>query len=246
MSIITRFLAVVTEPEFKLARDLTAMAIADGHVTPEEMEALRAICHLEGVDQAKLMEALQGGYDHVTEEMPTTCAGREAYLRDIIRLIGADGHAAPQEVYLFQIIAGRMGLNQLSVLSLVISTTTRRYFQGDLGTRTFVSFIKNYIDPKGKTERANRQNLRILYDTVANNTEMAQDAEVDREILRQNLSRATEAFLENTILAKEFKDIGVDFPAMLRQEEALVLKRYNSGQDHDKPLLRSYLPGLTY
>ena len=74
MSIITRFLAVVTEPQFNLARDLTAMAIADDHVTPEEMEALRAICHLEGVDQAKLMEALQGGYDHVTEEMPTTRA----------------------------------------------------------------------------------------------------------------------------------------------------------------------------
>lgn len=44
MSIITKFLAVVTEPQFKLARDLTAMAIADGHVTPEEMEAMRTIC----------------------------------------------------------------------------------------------------------------------------------------------------------------------------------------------------------
>lgn len=58
MSIITKFLAVVTEPQFKLARDLTAMAIADGHVTPEEMEAMKTICHLEGVDETKLMEAL--------------------------------------------------------------------------------------------------------------------------------------------------------------------------------------------
>lgn len=44
MSIINRFLTVVTEPEFKLARDLTAMAIADGALTPEEKEAISAIC----------------------------------------------------------------------------------------------------------------------------------------------------------------------------------------------------------
>ena len=38
MSIITKFLSVLTEPQFKLASDLTAMAIADGQVTPDEME----------------------------------------------------------------------------------------------------------------------------------------------------------------------------------------------------------------
>ena len=226
MSIITKFLAVVTEPQFKLARDLTAMAIADGHVTPEEMEAMNTICHLEGVDETKLMEALQGGYDHVNEEMPKTHEGREAYLRDIIKLIGADGYAAPQEVYLFQIIAGRMGLNQMNVLSIVILTTTHKYFQGAAGTKTFASFIKNFIDPKGKTEKANRENLRVLYDTVAQNTEISQDVALNQEILRQNLARATEAFLENSILMKEFEDIGVDFPAMLEQEELFALKRY--------------------
>ena len=59
MSIITKFLSVLTEPQFKLARDLTAMAIADGQVTPDEMEAMRTICHLEGVDEKKLVDALK-------------------------------------------------------------------------------------------------------------------------------------------------------------------------------------------
>ncbi len=39
MSIITRFLSAVTEPEFKLARDLTAMAIADGQGAPSAESA---------------------------------------------------------------------------------------------------------------------------------------------------------------------------------------------------------------
>lgn len=226
MSIITKFLSVVTEPQFKLARDLMAMAIADGQVKPEELEAMKTICKLEGVDEAKLMDALQGGYDKVNEEMPRTREGREAYLKDIIRLIGADGYAAPQEVYLFQIIAGKMGLNQMDVISLFILTTTRRFFQGDVGSRTFSSFLKNYIDPKGKTEKVNRKKLRNIYNTVASNTELKQDVEADREILRQNLSRATAAFMENTILIKEFKDMGIDFPAMLKQEELWTFERY--------------------
>lgn len=224
MSIITRFLAVVTEPQFKLARDLTAMAIADGQVTPEEKEAMSTICHLEGVDENKLMEALQGGYDKVSEEMPNSRQEKEVYLRDVIRLIGADGYSAPQEVFLFQIIASRMGLNQMDVIGLFLLTATRQYFQGDAGARILTSFLKNYIDPKGKSERNNRENLRTIYETVANNTPVSQDIEVDKEILRQNLARATEAFLENKILIKEFADMKLDFPAMAKQEGRLFSK----------------------
>ena len=219
-------MSVVTEPQFKLARDLTAMAVADGEITPEEKEAMSTICHLEGVDEKKLLDALRGGYDNVDEEMPKTRHDKEGYLRDVIKLIGADGYAAPQEVYLFQIIASRMGLNQMDVISMFLLTATRQYFKGDMGARILASFLRNYIDPKGKTEKDNRENLRIIYNTVASNTEMSQDAEVDKEILRQTLARATEAFLENKILIKEFKDVELDFTVMVKQEELNIFKRY--------------------
>ena len=226
MSIVTKFLSVVTEPQFKLARDLTAMAIADGEITPEEKEAMGAICHLEGVDEKKLLDALRGGYENVDEEMPKTRHDKEGYLRDVIKLIGADGYAAPQEVYMFQIIASRMGLNQMDVIGMFLLTATHQYFKGDMGARILASFLHNYIDPKGKTEKDNRENLRTIYNTVASNTEMSQDTEVDKEILRQTLERATETFLENKILIKEFKDVGLDFSVMLKQEELNIFKRY--------------------
>ena len=186
------------------------------------------ICHLEGVDETKLMDALRGGYDTVSEEIPNSRQEKEVYLRDVIRLIGADGYSAPQEVYLFQIIASRMGLNQMDVIGLFLLTATRQYFQGDAGARILASFLKNYIDPKGKTERSNRENLRTIYETVANNTPVSQDIEVDKEILRQNLARATETFMENKILIKEFADVGLNFSAMAKQEEQNVFKRYTS------------------
>lgn len=226
MSIITRFLAVVTEPQFKLARDLTAMAVADGEITPEEKEAMSTICHLEGVDEKKLLDALRDGYENVNEEIPKTRHDKEGYLRDVIKLIGADGYAAPQEVYLFQIIASRMGLNQMDVIGMFLLTATHQYFKGDMGARILASFLRNYIDPKGKTEKDNRENLRTIYNTVASNTEMSQDTVVDKEILRQTLARATETFLENKILIKEFKDVGLDFSVMVKQEELNIFKRY--------------------
>ena len=220
MSIISKFLTVVTEPQFKLARDLTAMAIADGEVTPEEKEAMTAICHLEGIDETKLMEALRGGYDNIDEKMPKTRKDRETYLRDIIRLIGADGYTAPQEIYLFQIIASRMGLNQMNVIGLFLMTTTHQYFQGDVGSKVLASFLENYIDPKKKGNEVWRHHLHTIYETVAMNTEN------DNRLLAQNLSKATQALLMNKILVDEFSHVGLDFQCILEEEELQVLEQY--------------------
>lgn len=228
MSIITRFLSAVIEPEFKLARDLTAMAIADGEVTLEEKEAMSTICHLEGIDESRLLEALRGGYEHINEEIPINRQGKEEYLRNLIKLIGADGYAAPQEIYLFQIIASKMGLNQMDVIGLFLLTATRKYFVGDAGSKILASFLKNYIDPKAKSEKSNRENLRTIYNTVAIHTEVSQDENVDREVLQQNLARATMTFLENAILIREFSDVGLDFAVMAKQEEMTIYKRYTS------------------
>lgn len=225
MSIITKFLSAVTEPEFKLARDLTAMAIADGEVTTEEKEAMSVICHLEGVDEAKLLENLNGGYEHVDEEMPPSHYAKEEYLRNIIKLIGSDGYAAPQEVFLFQIIASKMGLKQTDVISMFLMTANRRYFVGDVGNRVMTSFLRSCINPKGKTEAENRANLSKIYHTVAIFSEVTQDEDLTREIMRQNLARATEVFLENKILVKEFDDMKLNFASMLKEEELKVYKK---------------------
>lgn len=226
MGIINRFLAVVTEPQFKLARDLTAMAIADGQVTPEEKKAISKICNLEGVDENTLMESLKGGYDQANLEMPNSKMEKENYLRNLILLIGADKDSAPEEAYLFQVIASKMGLNQMEVVGLFLSTATHRYFKGDTGAKVLHSFLKNCIDPKGKNERDNRDNLFSIYDTIAQNTERLSDPEADRELLRQNLERATETFMENHILIKEFQNMNLDFISMLKEEELRALRKY--------------------
>ena len=226
MSIINRFLTVVTEPEIKLARDLTAMAIADGEVTPEEKEAISTICHIEGVDETKLLENLKGKDVSTEEETPKSRRSKEDYLRTLIRLIGADGYAAPQEIYLFQIIASKLGMNQMDVVGLFMLTANRQYFRGDIGSRVLSSFLRHQIDPMGKTEKENRDNLRAIYETIATNTMTLQDEEANRELLRQNLTQATETFIENNILMEGFKRAGLDFCRILKEEERKVYLKY--------------------
>lgn len=225
MSIINRFLTVVTEPEIKLARDLTAMAIADGEVTPEEKEAISTICHIEGVDETKLLENLKGK-DVSTEEIPKSRRSKEDYLRTLIKLIGADGYAAPQEIYLFQIIAGKLGMNQMDVVGLFMLTANRQYFRGDVGAKVLSSFLRHQIDPMGKSEKENRDNLRAIYDTIAAHTNSLQDDEAYIKLLRQNLAKATETFLENKILINGFKRAGLDFCRILKEEERNVFMKY--------------------
>ena len=172
------------------------------------------------------MENLRGNYDHVDSEMPQSRKDKEAYLKNLIQIIGADDYSAPQEVFLFQVIAGKMGLNQMEVIGLFLSTATHRYFKGDTGAKVLHSFLKNCIDPKGKNERDNRDNLFSIYDTIAQNTERLSDPEADRELLRQNLERATETFMENHILIKEFQNMNLDFISMLKEEELRALRKY--------------------
>ena len=226
MSIINHFLSVVIEPQFKLARDLTAMAIADGKVTPEEKEAIRAICQLENINEATLMESLQGNYENADVRIPKERKEKESYLRELIKIIGTDKYAAPQEIYLFQIVAGRMGLNQMDVMGIFLACTTHQYFKGDAGIAVLTSFLKNHIAPKSKNEKENRDNIRAIYETVATNTERLQDPEADRELLRQNLERATETFMQNSILMQEFRDLNLDLGRILKEEELRTFKKY--------------------
>jgi uncharacterized tellurite resistance protein B-like protein len=163
MSIINRFLTAVTEPEFKLARDLTAMAIADGEVTPEEKEAFCTLCHIEGIDERKLLENLKVRHEPIEEEIPKERRAKEDYLKTLIRLIGADGYTAPQEIFLFQIIASKLGMNQMDVVGLFMLTTNRQYFRGDVGSKVLSSFLRHQIDPMGKTEREMKRQTRSYF-----------------------------------------------------------------------------------
>lgn len=226
MSLITHFISSVAEPQFLLARDLMALAIADGEITPEEKDAISQVCHLEGVDEEHLIANLQKGGEHFQIQMPQNRKDKEAYLRELILLIGADEYCSPQEIYLFQIVASKMGLTQMDIVGLFMLTTTHAYFKGNAGSKVLASFLKNYIDPIGRTERQNREGLRRMYETVAMSTQQMDDSERYCSCLQDNLSKTTHALQENQILIRDFQRIGIDFLRLLKEEERFIFMQY--------------------
>ena len=226
MSIITRFMSQVTDRQFKLARDLMSMAMADGEVTLKEVEAIKRICQMEGISEKQLNECLQGNYDNIRSEMPRTKIEREKYLARLIYVIGADEYCAPQEIYLFQIIAGRLGLNNMHVVSMFILYASDQFFRGLESKKILYSFMKNYIDPVGKYYDENMKHIRLMYDTVARHTERLEDVEEDRKRLGHNLKRATQVLLENEILVNEFAKVKLNFERLLQVEEQRALYKF--------------------
>lgn len=226
MSIITRFLSQVTDKQFKLARDLISMAMADGEVTLKEVEAIKEICQKEGISEEQLKECLEGNYSNIRSEMPRTKTERENYLANLIYIIGADEHCAPQEIYLFQIIAGRMGLNNMHVVSLFILFASDEFFRGLQSKKILCSFLKNYIDPVGKYYDENMKHIRLMYDTVARHTERLENPDENQKQLERNLRRATQVLLENEILVNEFAKVKLNFERLLQVEEQRALLKY--------------------
>lgn len=225
-SIITRFIDQVTDPQFKLARDLMAMAMADGEVTLKEVQAIKEICELEGVKEQQLLECLEGNYENIRYELPKTKRERENYLASLIFVMGADEYCAPQEIYLFQIIASRMGLNQMNVITMFLLYASDQFFKGDVANKIMQSFLKNYIDPLYKNHADNIKHIRLMYEMVGKYTERLKDVQADREQLRQNLQKTTKMLLENQILVKEFAKNGIDFAKVLKTEEDKALLKY--------------------
>jgi hypothetical protein len=203
-----------------------ALAVADGEVTEEEQEAISNICHIEGIDEEHLINNLQRNTEHFPLYVPQTRKEKEEYLRDLILLIGSDEYCSPQELYLFQTLASKMGLNQMDVVGLFMVTATRTYFSGDIGSKVLSSFLKNSIDPIGRTVKQNHDGIRRMYETVAMTTESLDDKCAYCQLLKESLARTTEALKENQILMDGFRCIGIDFLQLLKEQERRVYDQY--------------------
>lgn len=226
MSMITHFMGAVAEPQFILARDVLALAIADGEITQEEREAISHICHIEGVDEMTFMQTVQEGKEHFEVHMPQSRKEKEDYLRELILLIGADEYCSPQEAFLFQIIASKMGLSQMDVVGLFMLNSNHINFRGDVGSKVLASFLKNYIDPIGRTEKQNRQGVHRIYETIAASTDTQLSTEEYASTLKNHLARTTELLKENQILIRDFHHIGIDYLRLLKEEETSVFRQF--------------------
>jgi Tellurite resistance protein TerB. len=228
MGLLAKLFNDASDTEFKLAQDLVAMAIADGEISKAEQKAITEICRKEGISDDILNDCLMGFDENVKALIPDKRKDKAGYLTKLIRVMGVDGVSSHMEIYLLEIIASKMGFSHMELVSLVLMTATRTFFSGDTGSRTLLSFLRNDIDPKGKNLCENCDNIKKIFDLMAENVPQLQNEEEDKAAFVKAMSAATDLLMENSLLCNEFRMMGIDFETVLMNEQELAIRRWMS------------------
>lgn len=226
MGLLAKIFKDSSDSEFKLAQDLVAIAVADGNISDAERQEIEKICQTEGISSETVKDCLHGFDDGTVAHVPIQHRERAGYLSKLVRVMAVDGISAHMEIYLLQIIASKLGISYLELVSLVLSTATKANFPGDIGSRTLKSFISNAIDPKGRPVQKNIENLRKIFDIMAESVPQLQNVEDDRHAFIHAMESASELLFENAMLDREFKDMGIDFKLVLAEERERAIKRW--------------------
>lgn len=226
MGLLAKIFKDSSDSEFKLAQDLVAIAVADSNISDAERQEIEKICQTEGISSETVNDCFLGFDQGAVAHVPIRHRERAGYIAKLVRVMAVDGVSAHMEIYLLQIIASKLGIGYLELVSLVLSTATKANFPGDIGSRTLKSFISNAIDPKGRPVQKNIENLRKIFDIMAESVPQLQNVEEDRHAFIHAMESASELLFENAMLDKEFKDMGIDFKLVLAEERERAIKRW--------------------
>jgi len=226
MGLLAKLFNDVSDADFKLAQDLVAIAIADGKISEAERTIIVDICQSEGISKETIKDCMMGFDEGVKIHMPAKRRDKSDYLVKLIRVMGIDGESTQMEIYLLEIIASKMGITHLELVSLVLMTATRKNFPGEIGAKTLASFLKNVIDPRSKNLQDNRNNIKTLFDMMAKNIPQLENQEEDDAAFTKAMNGATNLLMENSLLCNEFRAMGIDFEKVLMDERELAIRRW--------------------
>lgn len=226
MGLLVKIFRDSSDSEFKLAQDLVAIAVADGNISDVERQEIENICNKEGIKPDTVNDCFLGFDQGAVANVPIRHRERAEYMSKLIRVMAVDGYSAHMEIYLLQVIASKLGIGYLELVSLVLMTATRDNFPGDIGCKTLKTFVNNAIDPKGLPFQRNLENLREIFDIMAESVPQMQNADEDCNAFINTMTSASELLFENTLLSEEFQDMGIDFKRVLAEERERAIKRW--------------------
>jgi uncharacterized tellurite resistance protein B-like protein len=104
----------------KRLRNLVVMAFADGSLGEREVNLVADRCAELGLDEYDLHKAVEFGLgDDAALEIPREGEERESLLRDLIRMMAADGKLDEGEKRLFALAAAKMSMKASDVERLI-------------------------------------------------------------------------------------------------------------------------------
>lgn len=143
MGIVNWFTNDLSTEERALTRDLLSVAIADHEFIEEEQKAILEICETEGISSVQMMDSIRDKKSGV--KLLYSTEEKKRYLLHLIRMMSADGKYPSLELHIIEVIAKRLEVNPMQLLSFVLDEMSESHINKDKGVDIIDNFVRHYL-----------------------------------------------------------------------------------------------------
>lgn len=143
MGIVDWFTNDLSSEERTLTRDLLSVAIADHEFSKEEQKTILEICEMEGISSVEMMDSIRE--KSAGEKKLRSTDEKKRYLLHLIRMMSADGKIPSIELHIIEVVAKKLEVNPMQLLSFVIDEINDNHISKDEGLVIINSFVRHYI-----------------------------------------------------------------------------------------------------
>lgn len=143
MGIVDWFTNDLSTEERALTRDLLSVAIADHEFSEEEQKAILEICETEDISLVEMMDSIRDKKSGA--RLLRSTDEKKRYLLHLIKMMSADGRFPSLELHIIEVVAKKLEVNPMQLLSFVLDEINESRISKDDGLVIINNFVKHYI-----------------------------------------------------------------------------------------------------
>jgi uncharacterized tellurite resistance protein B-like protein len=143
MGIVDWFTNDLSTEERALTRDLLSVAIADHEFSEKEQKAILEICETEDISLVEMMDSIRDKKSGA--KLLRSTDEKKRYLLHLIKMMSADGRFPSLELHIIEVVAKKLEVNPMQLLSFVLDEINESRISKDDGLVIINNFVKHYI-----------------------------------------------------------------------------------------------------
>lgn len=143
MGIVDWFTNDLSTEERVLTRDLLSVAIADHEFSEEEQKTILEICETEDISLVEMMDSIRDKKSGA--KLLRSTDEKKRYLLHLIKMMSADGRFPSLELHIIEVVAKKLEVNPMQLLSFVLDEISESRISKDEGLVIINNFVKHYI-----------------------------------------------------------------------------------------------------
>ncbi|MBE6271447.1 MAG: TerB family tellurite resistance protein [Prevotella ruminicola] len=143
MGIVDWFTNDLSTEERALTRDLLSVAIADHEFSEEEQKTILEICETEDISLVEMMDSIRDKKSGA--KLLRSTDEKKRYLLHLIKMMSADGRFPSLELHIIEVVAKKLEVNPMQLLSFVLDEISESRISKDDGLVIINNFVKHYI-----------------------------------------------------------------------------------------------------